>query len=108
MLNITIREVNIDLISKLPYARENVFGFVMLFNQLKTDSQEIEMEKLTQSLISLCHKNSGVFYMPYRLHATVDQFHKQYPMADKVFSLKEKYDKGQLLRNKLYDKYNRK
>ena len=107
LLNVTIREVNVDLISKLPYARENVFGFVMLFNQLKTDNQEIEMKKLTQSLINLCHKNSGVFYMPYRLHATVDQFHKQYPMADKVFSLKEKYDKGKLLRNKLYDKYNR-
>ena len=53
-------------------------------------------------------KIRGFFYMPDRIHATLEQFHKQYPMADEVFSLKEKYDQGKLLRNKLYDKYNRK
>ncbi len=105
LLNITIREVATDIVSIMPYARENVFGFVMLFNQLKTENHEIEMKQLTQQLINLCHKHKGVYYLPYRLHASSDQFHKQYPMAETAFNLKSKYDKAHILRNKLYDKY---
>ena len=37
LLNVTIREVALDRVSKIPYARENVFGFVMLFNQKKNE-----------------------------------------------------------------------
>ena len=105
LLNVTIREVATDTVSKLPYARENVFGFVMLFNQAKTKDHEIEMKQLTQQLINLCHKQGGVYYMPYRLHASLNQFHDQYPMAKEVFHLKSKYDKDHILKNKLYDKY---
>ena len=77
----------------------------MLFNQLKTKDHEIEMKQLTQQLINLCHKQGGVYYMPYRLHASLNQFHEQYPMAKEVFQLKSKYDKDHILKNKLYDKY---
>ena len=106
LLNVTIREVASDRVSKMPYARENVFGFVMLFNQKKTNNQEEAMVRLTQELIDLTHKLNGVYYLPYRLHATNEQFHKQYPMATDAFKLKSKYDSYGILSNKLFDKYN--
>ena len=53
LLNITIRGVNQDNDSYLSYARENVFGFVLLFNQKKTDEQEAEMKKLTNQLLEV-------------------------------------------------------
>jgi len=105
LLNITIREVALDRVSKMPYARENVFGFVMLFNQKKTKKEEESMVRITQELIDLTHKLNGVYYLPYRLHATIEQFHQQYPMATKAFELKTKYDSHGILNNNLFDKY---
>ncbi|RZL41117.1 MAG: FAD-binding oxidoreductase, partial [Pedobacter sp.] len=51
LLNITIRGVKQDNDSYLNYAREDVFGFVFLFNQKKTDEQEREMKILTNQLV---------------------------------------------------------
>ena len=77
----------------------------MLFNQRKTNDQEEAMVMLTQELIDLTHKLNGVYYLPYRLHATIEQFHKQYPMANEAFELKSNYDSYGILNNKLFDKY---
>ena len=71
----------------------------------KTNDQEEAMVKLTQELIDLAHKLNGVYYLPYRLHATNEQFHKQYPMATDAFKLKSKYDSYGILSNKLFNKY---
>jgi hypothetical protein len=48
----------------LCYAKENVFGFVLLFNQKKTDEQEKEMKILTNQLVAVALKNEGTFYLP--------------------------------------------
>ena len=103
LLNITIRGVHQDQDSYLSYARENVFGFVFLFNQKKTDKQEAAMKKLTNQLLDVALKNEGTFYLPYRLHIDKDKMRKSYPNADKFFQLKLKYDPTELFNNKFYE-----
>lgn len=103
LLNITIRGVHQDNDSYLSYARENIFGFVFLFNQKKTDKQEAAMKKLTNQLLDVALKNEGTFYLPYRLHIDKDKMRKSYPNADKFFQLKLKYDPTELFNNKFYE-----
>ena len=105
LLNITIRGVQKDNDSYLNYARENVFGFVLLFNQKKTDEQENEMKTLTNQLVDVALKNEGTFYLPYRLHIDKFKMRKSYPNADKFFELKLKYDPDEIFSNKFYEHY---
>jgi FAD/FMN-containing dehydrogenase len=103
LLNITIRGVRQDNDSYLSYAQENVFGFVFLFNQKKSEKQEAEMKNLTNQLLEVALKNEGTFYLPYRLHIDKDKMRKSYPRADKFFQLKLKYDPTELFNNKFYE-----
>jgi FAD/FMN-containing dehydrogenase len=105
LLNLTIRGVQKDNDSYLSYTKENVFGFVLLFNQKKTDEQEKEMKILTNQLLDVALKNEGTFYLPYRLHIDREKMRKSYPNADKFFELKRKYDPGELFNNKFYEHF---
>jgi FAD/FMN-containing dehydrogenase len=105
LLNVTIRGVQKDNDSYLCYAKENVFGFVLLFNQKKTDEQEKEMKILTNQLVAVALKNEGTFYLPYRLHIDREKMRKSYLNADKFFELKLKYDPEELFNNKFYEHY---
>jgi hypothetical protein len=43
--------------------------------------------------------------LPYRLHATPEQFYRCYPQAPEFFQLKRKYDPDELFQNEFYIKY---
>jgi len=105
LLNVTIRGVQKDNDSYLSYTKENVFGFVLLFNQKKTDEQEKEMKILTNQLLDVALKNEGTFYLPYRLHIDREKMRKSYLNADKFFELKLKYDPEEIFNNKFYEHY---
>ena len=87
------------------YARENVFGFVFLFNQKKNEEQEAKMKDLTNQLLDAALKNKGTFYLPYRLHIDREKMRKSYPQADDFFKLKLKYDPIEIFSNKFYEHY---
>lgn len=105
LLNITIRRVDKDNDSYMNYARESVYGFVLLFNQKKTDEQEEAMKVLTNHLVDATIDNEGTFYLPYRLHIGKEKMRKVYPQADTFFELKRKYDSAELFSNKFYEHY---
>lgn len=105
LLNITLRNVKEDKDTYVRYAREEVFGFVMLYNQPRTAEGEQEMEKLTRRLINEAIQLRGTYYLPYRLHATKEQMRAAYPMADSFFLLKKKYDPNELFQNQFYKTY---
>ena len=105
LLNITIRSVYKDNDSYLNYAKENVFGFVFLFNQKKNEKDEIEMKKLTQQLVKVAIKFEGTYYLPYRLHIDKETFRAVYPQGEEFFRLKLKYDPDEIFKNKFYDHY---
>lgn len=105
LLNITIRGVHEDKDSFLNFAKENVFGFVFLFNQKKNKKDEIEMKKLTNQLVDIAIKFEGTYYLPYRLHSSKETFRKIYPQGENFFSLKLKYDPEEVFKNKFYEHY---
>lgn len=105
LLNITIRSVSEDRDSYLAYAREPVFGFVLLFNQKKTPEQEAEMKRLTNLLVDAALKNEGTFYLPYRLHIDKVKMRKSYPQAEEFFQLKLRYDPDEIFSNMFYLHY---
>lgn len=96
LLNVTIREVKADSITMLNYAKNDVFAFVLLFSQEKSNGAEQSMIDFTNKLIDEVIKLNGTFYLPYRLHYSSDQFHKCYPNADEWFALKDKWDPNRL------------
>jgi FAD/FMN-containing dehydrogenase len=105
LLNITIRGVYKDNDSYLNYAKENVFGFVFLFNQKKREKNEDEMRKLTQQLAKIAINFEGTYYLPYRLHIDRETFCTVYPQGRDFFRLKLKYDPNEIFKNKFYDHY---
>jgi len=105
LLNITLRNVEKDEDAFLRYANEEVFGFVMLFNQAKTSEAEEAMKAATQRMINAAIALKGVYYLPYRLHATKEQLYIAYPQAKDFFALKKKYDPQEIFQNKFYQSY---
>lgn len=105
LLNITIRGVYKDIDSYLNYAKEDVFGFVFLFNQKKSEKDEKEMKKLTNQLVEIAIKMEGTYYLPYRLHIDKEAFRTVYPQGKEFFRLKLKYDPNEIFKNKFYDHY---
>lgn len=105
LLNITIRNVRKDEDAFLRYAPNEVFAFVMLFNQPTSAAADEAMRVFTQRLVDLALSLKGTYYLPYRLHASREQFYKAYPMAGDFFLLKKKYDPQEIFQNKFYSTY---
>lgn len=105
LLNVTVRDINRDEDSFLRYADKNVISLVMLFNQTRNSRGEEKMSRLTREIIAAALRHGGRYYLPYRLHATPEQFHQAYPQAKRFFELKRKYDPAELFQNEFYLKY---
>lgn len=107
LLNVTVRQVETDEDTFLRYADQPMFSFVMLFYQPRTETGDQQMAAMTEELVEAALRNGGRYYLPYRLHATVDQFHRAYPQAEEFFTRKRKYDPDELFQNRFYLKYGR-
>jgi FAD/FMN-containing dehydrogenase len=105
LLNVTIRVVHRDTITALPYAKQDVFAFVLYFNQKLNETASIRMRKTTSDLIDLALRLNGTFYLPYQLYYSTEQLHRAYPEIDSFFAQKKSYDPIGLFTNKLYEKY---
>ena len=105
LLNVTIRSIEPDTITALPYAPEESFALVLYFNQaLNTAASEI-LERTTRALIDLAIRLGGRFYLPYQLYYSRAQLDAAYPQATAFFSAKRTYDPAGLLSNTFYEKY---
>ncbi len=105
LLNVTIRQVEVDEDTFLRYADQRLFAFVLLFYQPRTEDGDRKMEALSKELIEAALQAEGRYYLPYRLHATPEQFHRAYPQAKPFFELKKTYDPQELFQNQFYRKY---
>lgn len=105
LLNVTLRDVKRDTVTLLPYAREDVMGVVMFFSQRPTSEDDARMREVTRALIDAALKRGGTYYLPYRLHATPQQFRRAYPQCGDFFALKQRTDPEGLLRSRWYDYY---
>jgi FAD/FMN-containing dehydrogenase len=105
LLNVTVRNVYPDSDVFLRYADREMFGLVMLFHQQRTATDEAKMKALTQALVEAALAVEGRYYLPYRLHATPEQFRRAYPQATDFFQLKRKYDSNEIFQNGFYTQY---
>jgi FAD/FMN-containing dehydrogenase len=105
LLNVTVRAVDEDTDTFLRYADKPMMAFVMLFVQEKTRDGEERMQALTRELIDTATQRQGRYYLPYRLHATREQFHRAYPRSQEFFALKRRYDPDELFQNEFYATY---
>ena len=105
LLNVTVRFVAEDQDTFLRYADQPMFAFVMLFNQPRTEAGDTAMQEMTEDLIEAALRADGRYYLPYRLHATVEQFDRAYPQAKEFLKLKRKYDPEEIFQNEFYIKY---
>lgn len=103
VLNVTIREVQKDAISLLPYAKQDVFAFVILFSQRQGVEDEKLMQAFTQKLIAETLKLGGTFYLPYRLHYTHDQLLAAYPNLGEWLKIKAKWDPEKLFDSQFFE-----
>ena len=58
-----------------------------------------------QEMVGAALSCGGRYYLTYRLHASVDQFRRAYPQADKFFAKKRAYDPAGIFDNQFYRKY---
>ncbi len=105
LLNVTIRTVHKDEVTALPYAREDMFGFVLYFNvKFNQRSNEI-LKKTTVDLIDAAELAGGTYYLPYQLFYSKHQLRNAYPEIDNFFATKRKYDPNGLFSNKFYEQF---
>lgn len=105
LLNVTIRTVHKDTVTSLPYAKEDMFGFVLYFNVKFNDHDSEILRKTTTDLIDVAHQAGGTYYLPYQLFYSHEQLRQCYPEIDNFFTTKKDYDPIGLFSNKFYEKY---
>lgn len=105
VLNISIRHSPADELSLLPWAREEVFSFVLYYKQRTHAQAQEEVGRWTRELIALALAHHGCYYLPYQLHATQAQFDQAYPEAESLRALKRQVDPGGKLSNQMWAKY---
>ena len=105
LLNVTIRTVHQDKVTALPYARENMFAFVLYFNVKFNDKDNQILRKTTVDLIDVAEQAGGTYYLPYQLFYSKEQLRKAYPGVGDFFRAKKQFDPTGLFSNKFYEKY---
>ena len=106
LLNITLRWVNQDATSLLSYAPNGPrIAAVLLFSQEMSARSEADMRWMTARLIDAVQAIGGSYYLPYRPHATPEQFSTGYAKAAAFAAFKRQIDPGLLFRNALWDTY---
>jgi len=105
LLNVTLRDVRTDDDTFLKYADREMIAVVMLFDQERTNAADAEMQAMTRELIDASLSLGGKYYLPYRPHATEDQFLRAYPGARELAMRKREYDPEALFRNEFYTRY---
>jgi FAD/FMN-containing dehydrogenase len=104
-LNVSIRHAPVDTLSLLRWATQEVFCFVLYYKQDAGAHADLAAQRWTRALIDAALDAGGRYYLPYRLHATREQFRRAYPGVDAFVALKRGVDPQGRFRNRLWDTY---
>ena len=105
VLNVSIRHSPADQVSLLPWAREDVFSFVLYFKQRTWRAAQEAVGRWTRELVDVVLRHEGRYYLPYQLHASVSQFERAYPEVSALRRVKKHADPSGKLSNELWRKY---
>jgi FAD/FMN-containing dehydrogenase len=104
-LNVSIRHSPADNVSMLPWAKEEVFSFVLYYKQRTHRRAREDVGRWTRELIDLALGCEGRYYLPYQLHATREQFARAYPESAQLQRIKKSVDPANRFSNELWNKY---
>lgn len=105
LLNATVRDVRADHDTVLRFAPTDRLGVVLFFSQARTPLAEEQMTALTRALVDAALDEGGTYYLPYRGHATREQFARSYPSAPEFWAAKARVDPDTLFQNGFYRAY---
>jgi FAD/FMN-containing dehydrogenase len=105
IINISIRHALPDDGSVLAWAKEEVFAFVVYYNQWTSLSERREVAVWTRELIEAVISVGGRYYLPYQLHGTHTQVERAYTWFETYKKLKHQYDPAGRFSNMLLEKY---
>jgi FAD/FMN-containing dehydrogenase len=105
LLNISIRHATADVESMMSWAPVPVFSLVLYYKQRSNPVADQRSEVWAQALVELALSLRGTYYLPYRMHANVEQFRRAYPRWQQLKALKAKLDPDTRFRNLWFDKY---
>ncbi len=105
LMNVTIRQVKKDTDTALPYAKEDMFGFVMLFTVERSAKGAASLEDRARRLTDEALKLGGSIYLPYRNYATPGQLMRAYPEFPAFVKEKQAIDPTYLFTNGFFDYY---
>jgi len=104
-VNVSIRHSPVDTLALLPWAREEVFSFVLFYRQGLDQQAQRVVGEWTRELVEATLKHEGRYYLPYQLHATKEQFERAYPEVAQLRQLKSRVDPQGRFSNSLWQKY---
>jgi FAD/FMN-containing dehydrogenase len=104
-VNVSIRHSPADALALLPWAREEVFSFVLFYKQGVDLPAQRTVGEWTRELIDAALQHDGRYYLPYQLHATREQFERAYPEVAQLRQLKARVDPQGRFSNALWQKY---
>jgi len=102
VLNISIRYSPKDSESLLAWAREDVFSFVVSYQQDKDHEALEHVESWSNQLNQAAIESGGSYYMPFQIQDSLEQFHQAYPNADYFFDVKRWADPQNRFNNLLW------
>lgn len=107
LLNITIRVVEHDTDSMLPYsaAPGGSYAFVFYYRLRRTPEAIQRLASFHEKLSNITLAEGGTFYLPYQHHYSKEQLLAAYPGFDAFCDLKKKYDPESRFSNLWWEHY---
>ena len=107
LLNCTIRFVEHDTITGLPYANTpgGSYAFVLYYRIRRSSEADGQLEKIHVALADMTLALGGTFYLPYRHHYSFEQLEQAYPNFGAFCERKVHYDPGCMFRSLWWDHY---
>jgi len=107
LLNLTVRFVNHDSVTALPYAThpDGSYAFVLYYRLPRTTAADEELAALHTSLARKAMELGGRFYLPYRHHYTDAEVLACYPELPAFFEAKRRVDPTNVFGNAWFHRY---
>lgn len=105
VLSVSVRHARADPVPLLPWAKEEVFCFVVYFKQKTSAAACVAVGEWTRAMIDAALRHGGRYYLPYQLHATRAQFELAYPEVAALRRLKRVVDPDGKFSNEMWARY---
>ena len=105
VLNVSVRHAKADPVPLLPWAKEEVFSFVVYYKQQTSAIACAAVGEWTRAMIEAALRHGGRYYLPYQLHATRAQFERAYPEAEAFRRVKRALDPEGKFSNAMWARY---